>query len=365
MKRLYDKIKLLIVGLVVTFGLVAFIFSTELEWFWLAAVGDFILVFGVIWIVASSEKPWIKFAKERYQFLSESVPMMLSGWFRDCCHDWEYGYQKNEVDSMGIVNGNGTFFSGDYLTASKGKNSMYLDDLSGNISFSMSYVEYGDFKHVEHTDDNKKKSDENSFCGCIYDFDFLCTDPYRLDIIGNNFFCVHPAITKMKEKMYSSFRVYAENSDMIEKFMTREKEDAISALFHKYEGRLLISIQNQHLYVAIQDEKDPFEVGYKLHRNIISPDQNSVQIKKEEVKDNIRNIAQFTDDITDVFYSGMGVEVMNPVINDRRIPKEKEFLERLRKEISTNNRRRTAIYFFVFIFIYVGMLGAYLISVNR
>ncbi|MBR1390283.1 MAG: hypothetical protein IJ567_02345 [Lachnospiraceae bacterium] len=186
-KWLFDKIKLFFFGLFVTFGFVAYIFSTELEWFWLAALGDFILVFGVTWIVASSEKPWIKFEKEQYHFLSESVPMMLSGWFYDCTHDWEFGYIKSEVDHMGLVNGKGTYFSRDYLIASKGKNSMSLDDSLGRVSFSMSYVEYGNFEHVENTDNNKKKSDENSFCGCIYDFDFLCDDPYRLDIIAMSF----------------------------------------------------------------------------------------------------------------------------------------------------------------------------------
>lgn len=187
---LFDKIKLIIIGLFVTFGLVAFIFSTELEWLWLALLGDFILVFGATWIAASSEKPWIKFEKEQYQFLAESVPMMLSGWFQDCCHDWEYGYQKNEVDSMCLVNGNGTFFSKDYLIASKEKNNMSLNDLSGNVSFSMSYVEYGNYGNYgnrETTDNNKMKSDDNSFSGCIYDFDYFGNDTCRLDIIGNDF----------------------------------------------------------------------------------------------------------------------------------------------------------------------------------
>lgn len=169
----------------------------------------------------------------------------------------------------------------------------------------------------------------------------------------------------MKETLYSSFRVYTENSDTIEKYMTRETEDAINVLFHNYEGHLLISIQDRHLYVAIQDEKDPFEVDYKLHWSKVSPDQSSVQIKNEEVKDNIRKMAQLVDDIIGVFYTHIDFEELDSVKGNRRIPNEKEFLERIRKDITTNNRRRTATYICVFLFIYVAMLGGYFASVNR
>ena len=58
-KWLFDKIKLFIVGIIVTIGLVAFIFSTELEWLWLAALGDFIVSFAAVWI-------GISLAKEQY-----------------------------------------------------------------------------------------------------------------------------------------------------------------------------------------------------------------------------------------------------------------------------------------------------------
>ncbi|MBQ9608908.1 MAG: hypothetical protein IJV15_05615 [Lachnospiraceae bacterium] len=55
-KWLFDKIKLIFIGVLVTFGLVAFIFSTELEWLWLAALGDFIVSFAAVWIGVSLSK---------------------------------------------------------------------------------------------------------------------------------------------------------------------------------------------------------------------------------------------------------------------------------------------------------------------
>ena len=364
MKLLFDRIKLIFIGLFITFGLVAFIFSTELGWFWLAALGDFILIGGMTLMVGSFlDKPWITFEKEQYQFLSASVPMMLSGWFYDCAHDWEYGFLKSEIDRMELINSNGSYLSGNYLVASKGKNPMPLEDKSESVSFSMSYVEYGDFGHDEHT--HNQKSNEHLFCGCIYDFDYFRDDSYGLYIVGNNFFYLHPSITKKSEKRYDSFRAYAESADTIEAYMTSETEDTIRALFHKYEGRLLISIQGRHLYVAIQDEKDPFEVDYKLHWRKTSPDQSSVQIKKEGIKDNFKKMSQLIEDILGVFYSPKDVEAMNSSKGNRRIPNENEFLEGIRKEMRTNHRKRTATYIFVFILFYVGMLGAYFASVNR
>lgn len=363
MEWLFDKIKLIVFGLFVTFGLVAFLFSSELESFWLAAVGDFMLNFGIAWIIVSSDKPWRKFEKERYRFLSEAVPMMLSCRFQDCFHDWEYGFQKNEVDSMCIVDAKGTFFSKDYLTASKAKNGMYMDDLSERISFSMSYVEYGDFAQVKDTD--HEKSDENGFCGCIYDFDYIWDEPYRLDMVGDHFLCMHPSVRNMIEKRYDDFRVYAENPDRMEKLLTKDREDAIRALFQKYQGAMLISIQDQHLYVAIQDEMDPFEVNYDLHWNYVSPDQSSVQIKNEGTKDNIRKMARLADDLMDVFYSRMDFRELDSAKGSRRKPDEAEFLRRIRKEIALNNRKRFATYVFVSVFVYVAMLGGYFFSVNR
>ena len=58
-KWLFDKIKLFIVGIIVTLGFVAYIFSTELEWLWLAALGGFIVSFWGVWV-------GISLAKERY-----------------------------------------------------------------------------------------------------------------------------------------------------------------------------------------------------------------------------------------------------------------------------------------------------------
>lgn len=363
MEWLFDKIKLIVFGLFVTIGFVAWIFSVELEWFWLAALGDFIVIIGITWKMLSEDKTWINFEKERYHFLSEAVPMMLSCWFQDCFHDWEYGFQKNEVDSMCIVDAQGTFFSKDYLTASKARNGLYLDALTERVLFSMSYVEYGDFTRAKDTD--HKKSDENIFCGCIYDFDYIWDEPCRLDIAGEHFLCMHPSVRKMKEKIYDGFRVYAENPDRMEKLLTKETEEAVRALFQKYEGRMLISMRDQHLYVAIQDEMDPFEVDYDLRWNYVSPDQTSVQIKNEGTKDNVRTMARLADDLMDIFYSRMDFKELDSAKGSRRKPDEAEFLRRIRKEIAVNNRKRFATYVVVSVFMYVALLGAYFGSVNK
>lgn len=55
-KLLFDKIKLLFVGIIVTLGFVAYIFSTELELLWLAVVGGFIVSFFGVWVGISKGK---------------------------------------------------------------------------------------------------------------------------------------------------------------------------------------------------------------------------------------------------------------------------------------------------------------------
>ena len=72
----------------------------------------------------------------------------------------------------------------------------------------------------------------------------------------------------------------------------------------------------------------------------MSPDKSSVQIKKEEIKDNIRNMAQLVDDIIDIFYKRIDDEMVIHSTNGRRMPNEKEFLERIRKDMRVNRRKR-------------------------
>lgn len=97
----------------------------------------------------------------------------------------------------------------------------------------------------------------------------------------------------------------------------------------------------------------------------MSPDKSSVQIKKEEIKDNIRNMAQLVDDIIDIIYKSIDDEMVIHSTNGRRMPNEKEFLGRIRNDIRVNSRKRIIKYIFVFIIVYVGMLGAYFGSVNK
>lgn len=238
------------IGIIIVGALLAIILGSQEPA--LGIVGAIILFAGFVFLGVG----WSKFFKLKKTFKTDVLMERFKELIPGINYNPNQGLTESEVYYTDFLKKADRFHSEDYLSG----------DLDG-VAFVSSDVRLEE-RHVEHTKNGTRVYYVPYFVGRVFRFDFNKEFVGSLQVLESG---------SPKSRGYN--KVKLESVDFNKKFKTYATEDitafyiltpdimeAIFNLEKKHPGRIGLSFHGDHLYVAINNNKDTFEL--KLFRKI-------------------------------------------------------------------------------------------------
>lgn len=307
---LMDKFLLIFLCLLTVLGLTAWMCGAELGNNKISMLGMIIFAFGIslVTVIAEYSSNGSGLAKNDYiTYKAKVLPGILKQLFEECYYDAFSGFLSSEINDMDIVETGDLFSSYDYVVAKyKGSTIALAQVCVGNSGYS-----------TEH-------EREYYLNGRVIDFDYPGNINGRIDIVGKNF--GHPSKTLQNYSVIESgmpefdkfYTIYTDVPEMVYKILDHVCLQGILSFGEEYYHSILFSIQNNHLFVALNGDNG------SLRPSAHSDKKRNTEKEKLHVQENLYSVFH----VMDLFHINGNKKAA--LEQYRRIPYEKDFQQKVK-----------------------------------